>query len=386
MLGGLGGTALGSLVGMGASGGNFGTGLGAALSQWLGSGDYMVSANSITQRASAGTIPAMHQQGQSIVVRHKEFLTEVRGNTTFLVRNAYNLNPGLSSTFPWLHAIAAQYSQYKIRGMVFHYVPTSGSIATASPALGTVMIQTSYRATEDLPASKIEMLNEYWSSEAKPSEEFCHPIECDPKENPFNIQYIRSGGLPATENQLMYDLGRTSIAVSGQQANDQVLGDLWISYEIELKKPVVTNTNNSNIQSFTGTSSAGITNVNTIGTNFAERFNSFEGAFTFGANSITFPRGTSGAYQITLYYQGVTAGSGASLGITGGVVNQAIAASNVIASDYTVGTGNFMATFYVVIVNPDVSCTVIPAFATLTAPARLRVMITEHNPDASVNT
>lgn len=363
-----------------------GTGLGAALSRWLGSGDYVVSANSITQKASAGTIPAMHQQNQSIIVRHKEFLTEVRGSTTFTVRNEFDLNPGLSTTFPWLSGIASQYSQYKIRGLVYYYVPTSGSIAAASPALGTVMMQTSYRATEAAPTSKIEMLNEYWSSEAKPSEEFCHPIECDPKENPFNVQYIRRGELPASENQLMYDLGRTTIAVSGQQANDQVLGDLWVTYEIELKKPVLASTSGEGVRTFTGTASTGLTNVNTFGTNFDARSNTFVGAFSAGTNSITFPRGTIGTYVVIAYYQGVTHFGGANWSATNGTILPAVSNANSIGSDYTVGSGNAFTTVYVRISNPDAACTLVSSFGTLTAASRLRLVITEFNGDCRVDT
>jgi len=123
---------------------------------------------------------------------------------------------------------------------VFHYVPSSGSaIASTNNALGTVMLQTSYRSNDTVPASKVEMLNEYWSSEAVPSEPFCHPIECDPAENPFNIQYVRSTAVPTGDNKLLYDLGVTHVATSGQQAPNIVLGDLWVSYEVELKKPLI---------------------------------------------------------------------------------------------------------------------------------------------------
>lgn len=383
-LGGLGGTALGGMVGMGATGGNFGTGLGASLSRWLGSGDYTVSSNSITQKASAGTIPAMHQQGQSIIVRHREFLTEVRGSTTFLVRNEFNLNPGLSNTFPWLSGIANQYSQYKIKGMVFHYVPTSGNIAAASPALGTVMIQTSYRATEAAATSKVEMLNEYWSSEAKPSDEFCHPIECDPKENPFNIQYVRSGSLPATENQLMYDLGTTRIAVSGQQTSNLVLGDLWVTYEIELKKPVVTNLTNDDIQTMTFSANAGITSIATVGTNPAVVFNSFNGTFTFGANTIIFPLGTVGEYQLTYYFQNVTLASTPSIGATNCTPLATVNGAFQTGSDYTVGTGQCMATIYIRIADPSLVAQVQLSFAFLVGATNVRCMITEFNGSATI--
>ena len=143
-------------------------------------------------------------------------------------------------TFPWASSIARSFQQYRIKGMVYHYVPTSGSIATASPSLGSVMLQTVYRATDAAPSSKVELLNEYWSSEVVPSDTLAHPIECNPMENPYNVQYVRSHDPPAGESRLLYDLGTTYLAVSGQQASNQVLGDLWVTYEIELLKPIIT--------------------------------------------------------------------------------------------------------------------------------------------------
>lgn len=238
-LGGLGGSYAGGMLGNPSLGAAAGTGFGAMVSRWLGQGDYTVQSNSLLSSLRPdGTIPAMHKDGQSVVVRHKEFLGEILGSTDYTVQKRYSLNPGDSNTFPWLSAIAAQYTEYKVRGMVFHYIPTSGmAVSTLNPALGSVMIQTSYRATEDAPLSKVEMMNEYWATESRPSEPFCHPIECDPKENPFNVQYVRNASVASTENILMYDLGVTTVATTGCPANGNVLGDLWCTYEIELKKP-----------------------------------------------------------------------------------------------------------------------------------------------------
>jgi hypothetical protein len=382
-LGGLGGTALGSLVGMGTTGGNFGTGIGAALSKWLGSGDYTVSANSITKRASAGQIPSMHKEGQSIVVRHKEFLTEIRGAQNFTIRNEFDLNPGLTTTFPWLSGIAAQYSQYKIKGLVYHYVPTSGNaVSSTNAALGTVMLQTSYRATEDAPTSKIEMLNEYWSSEAKPSEEFCHPIECDPKENPFNIQYIRSGNLPVTENQLMYDLGKTTVAVSGQQADDIVLGDLWVTYEIELKKPVLTGLNNTSLQVYGGTSDTLVGSGNAFGDpgSWVEKFNTFPCTITPSSNTVTFGRGLVGTFVLLAYYDGCTAFSSAVFTATNATLLEVIGPVASVGSDYTAGSGMAIASVYFTVSDPDKSVVLTLSASTINNSPRCRVLITEVNP------
>ncbi len=114
------------------------------------------------------------------------------------------------------------------------------------------MLQTSYRATDSAPTSKIEMLNEYWSTEVVPCETTCHPLECNPAENPFNIQYVRSDSavLPVSDSPLLYDLATTHVATEGQSTDGAALGDLWVTYEIELKKPVLSSNVTASIAGF----------------------------------------------------------------------------------------------------------------------------------------
>jgi len=305
-LGGLGGSAIGSLFGMPGAGASAGSSLGATISKWLGSGNYAVKSNSIVSNVVRGSdaIPAMHNEGQSVIVRHKEFVTEIVGSTAFTVQATFGINPGNSVTFPWLSQIAANFQEYKIRGLVFHYVPSSGNAVSATnAALGTVMIQTSYRANDAAPASKVEMLNEFWSSEAVPSEPFCHPLECDPKENPFNVQYVRTGNVPTNDNTLLYDLGQTFVATSGQQANGNTLGDLWVTYEIELKKPLIASNVTPDIpvsvQSVTGGTPSGTTLFPT-GSVFTTQYGSLAMVLNANSNKISFGAGLVGTYIVVL--------------------------------------------------------------------------------------
>lgn len=234
-----GGGALGSYIGAPVLGGSVGSQLGALTSKWLGFGEYMVSKNSIITRAST-SIPGMHGDGQSITVRHKEYIGQLVSSQDFKVQYELPLNPGMLTTFPWLAGVADRFQEYEFKGVVFHYIPTSGNaISGTSPSLGSVMMQTSYRATDTPPVDKVEMMNEFWSSEAVPSESFIHPIECDPRENPFKVHYIRNMDPPVTESLMLYDVGRTYVATKGQLADNNVLGDLWVTYEIELKKPLI---------------------------------------------------------------------------------------------------------------------------------------------------
>lgn len=304
-LGGLGGRLAGGLIGMGDVGATAGTGLGAAISRWLGSGDYTVRENSIVQRASTG-IPMMHRTDQTVTLRHKEYLGEVRSSINFSVQNAFSINPGLRETFPWASGIASQFTQYRIKGMVFHYVPTSGNaVSSTNPALGSVMLQTSYRADDVAPTSKVETLNEYWACEARPDVEFCHPIECSPQENPFGVHYVRTGAAPSTSSILMYDIGQTWLCVSGMQTNGSVVGDLWVTYEIELKKPVIAD--------YTGTSLRGAVYRSATGStqDLVLVNNTFPEALVLstpntGVFTVTLPKGSVGSYLINACAFGAT--------------------------------------------------------------------------------
>lgn len=309
MLGGLGGRAIGSLIGFGDAGASGGSDIGAAISRWLGSGDYTVRANSLVSMAKNGTIPSMHRNSQSVVVRHKEFLGDVVAGsgtpTTFNVSGAYPLNPGMSKTFPWLSQVAAQYQEYTFRGVVFHFVSTSGqSVASTNTALGTVMMTTNYKATDAPPANKIELLNEFFSCDSKPSESFCHPIECDPKENPYKVQYVRTGAISGSEDLKTYDLGEFFIASQGVPSSAVNMGELWISYEVELRKPKVSTFANLDLP--TAVYRAGF-NINTTTPFGTDRTMTYDNIGLTIANdgTITVPAGR-GPFVAIMIFTGVT--------------------------------------------------------------------------------
>lgn len=301
------GGAAGGYLGNPAAGGAVGHTLGAALSRWLGAGDYTIGSNTVVKQSmkAASAVPAMHSDQQSVIIRHKEYLGEVLSSTSYTVQQSYPLNPGNATTFPWLSNIAASFQEYRIRGMVFHYIPSSGSaVSSTNAALGTVMIQTSYRSNDATPSSKVELLNEFWSNEVVPSDTMAHPIECDPKENPFNVQYIRTGSVPAGDSVLMYDLGLTHLAVSGCQSTGNRLGDLWVTYDIELKKPLLYSNVTSRVDSSTGYVTTGLSTTTLFGTTTTTLGGSTPVSVL--NNSITFPKGMVGRFVALVEWTGNT--------------------------------------------------------------------------------
>jgi len=378
----LGGGALGGALG-GPVGGAYGHSLGDTISKWLGTGDYKVAANSITKRVANGSpaIPLMHGSGQSIVVRHKEYITDIISSgtaNTFQCSQAYALNPGLSSVFPWLSTIAQQFQEYTWKGIVFHYESTSGnSIASTNTSLGTVMMGTQYKTTAPAFTNKQVMLNEYFTSDAKPSESFCHPIECDPKENPYNVQYVRGAAVPVGEDPKTYDLGAFYYASTGMQGTNVNMGELWVTYEVELRKPVVTGE-----VAFYGDSSHfnGLTP-----TNLSPWGN---GAITYGYNAIgvsatsttlTFPLGALGNYQIDAIYSGPTVST-----IWTPILTNCTAFQKMFnGTQYTcstlasVGTGFSSCVIFITIIDPTKQATISMSCATLTGASSVDVLVSQ---------
>jgi hypothetical protein len=248
----------------------------------------------------------MHNTEQSVVIRHKEYLGPVKGSVDFKVQSSYPLNPGMSNTFPWLSKIARSFQEYEFTGVVFHYVPTSGTaISGSNPALGSVMLQTTYRTTDNDPQDKIEILNEFWSNEVVPTETMAHPVECDPRDNPFSVHYVRNTDITIGE-PLMYDLGKTFLATQGMPADGNVVGDLWVTYEVRLRKPVI----RSSVISGSGYSYE--TRSGASGTNvFGNTSIYWNGTFkpSYDGNKITIPVGHRGSQVILivrLFFTGTT--------------------------------------------------------------------------------
>jgi len=309
-IGGIGGSFAGNLLGNGALGRSAGTKLGAAVSRWIGSGDYSVRSNSLVQNfTGSGDIPMMHKTGQDAVIRHREYLGEIVGSVGFSAQS-FPLNPGLSTTFPWLAAVAQQYQEYTFKGVIFEFVSTCGSaIASTNNALGTVMMATNYRCTDPAFTSKMAINNEFFSSDSKPSESFCHPIECDPKENPFNVQYVRGGAAPTGEDLKTYDLGLVTVATEGMQAAVTV-GELWVSYEVELRKPCLAASMGKYIPAAHYYSTTGVDNTHPCGTAaLTTLHDTLGGAFGPASDPVTFtfPARTIGTFQVTVSWDAATA-------------------------------------------------------------------------------
>jgi len=222
-----------------------GRGLGAGLSAITGYGNYTVKKNSLGKvSSSCDMVPQFVKNEHSIRVVHREYISDIvvpANPTQFQVTYAQKINPGNSLMFPWLARMAKQYSQYKIHGMVFTFKTMTSEYAANGP-LGTVMMATNYDAVERIYANKVELENSEFAVSCKPSESLIHAIECDPKYSTLEMLYIRDSSYATseTEDRRFYDFGTFQFATSGLPGLiGSTMGEFWVSYDIELCKPIV---------------------------------------------------------------------------------------------------------------------------------------------------
>lgn len=214
--------------------------LGDKIGTLLGLGKYELRKNSFVLPEGLSP-PSMHTRSGDTIIAHREYITDILTSSTPGAFNlqSFKINPGVSSTFPWLSEIASSYEEYEMLGCVFEFKSTSSdALNSTNTALGYVLQGTNYNAAAPNFGNKLAMLNTQYSTDCKPSQSCLHPIECDPHYNPMMSQYVRSGAVPVGEDPKTYDLGNYQIATGGMQAASVVIGELWVSYQIALRKPV----------------------------------------------------------------------------------------------------------------------------------------------------
>lgn len=179
--------------------------------------------------------------GGSIIISHKEFIGDIiTGDTNTFSVKSFRLNPGEEGTFPWLAQIACNFQQYRFRGLCFHFKTMSAdALNSTNTALGTVMMATQYDTTQEPPTTKQQMENIEFAQSCKPSLSMTHFVECAKSQSTLTELYVNENRLKQVGDPRFYDFGRFHIATGGMQDDEINIGELWVSYEIQLYKPML---------------------------------------------------------------------------------------------------------------------------------------------------
>lgn len=263
-----GGGILGGMTGI-PSGRNFGSQLGQRISRLIGSGDYemnSVTTNSLIHPRGADPSASFGKDGVSIRMKYREFLGDVSTGTVAgaFTNYTYPINPGLRSTFPYLSQLANNFDLYCVKGIVFEYI-SSASPYLATSALGTVIASTEPNSEAPAYTSKFQMENSACSISTRIDKNLMYGIECALGSNPQNCYYVRSGAstLPLTTT----DIGNFQIAVAPGTGvpTSTVVGELWVTYDIELSRPSINLSRVGSLQYY-GTTAVTATPVGTVST------------------------------------------------------------------------------------------------------------------------
>lgn len=255
---------------------------------------------------------------KNVIIRHREYLGDVVTGSVagVFTLNSYTINPGLPECFPWLSQVATSFQQYKLRGMLFEFKSTSAdALNSTNTALGTVIMATQYDSTEPDFTTKAAMENHEYSSSARQSSSMLHPIECARSENVLSELYVRNGSETGTSDPRFMDFGKFQIATVGQQGSSVNIGELWVSYEIELLKPCLQNPGGASSLLQTGhlRCLSGATATNPFGTNPSILGNL--GLSVGGANKnvVTLPDSLSPGQQFFMFFGVVCTGGAAAI-------------------------------------------------------------------------
>lgn len=214
----------------------------AVLGSITGLGDYSVRQNTLVNNPPS----VRNNSARTVTLSHREYIGDVvTGDAESFDMKSYPINPGNPTTFPWLSSIAKNYQQYRLDGVLFQFKSMSAdALNSTNTALGQVIMATNYNVNQPLFDSKYEMENTEFSTSVKPSCSAMHPIECARAESTLNELYVAPGGVvPPGEQRQFYDFGNFQIATNGFQAPNVNIGELWVTYEVTLIKPILTDVN-----------------------------------------------------------------------------------------------------------------------------------------------
>lgn len=234
-----------------------------AVSKYLGFGAYttnqLVHGSGMQQLGS--TALAMHSSNNErgdLVISNTEFIKNIyapsgSGPTPF-TSESLSLNAGAAKVFPWLSRLAGLYEEYVFRQLVFEYRPLSTDTSTTNNTLGTLIMMPNYNVNTPKPKTSFQMYNATDSAVTTPNNGLVVGVECDPstlRSNVFFTEHINTSGEAAINDQASF-----IIATEGCPNAGALLGQLWVSYTVELRKKSVENINSIPFDSIRTTANA----------------------------------------------------------------------------------------------------------------------------------
>lgn len=289
---------------------------GSMLSKITGYGEYEIGEASHAAFGSqssrhGGVVPQFDNHHDKTIIRHREYVGPVVSPGTGFNNTSYDINPGNSTLFPWLSTIARSYQQYRILGAAFVFKSLTSEYAS-SGGLGQIIMATNYNVNDDEFSSTVQMENSEYAVAVKPSVSAVHPLECasDVRRNdPFYVYDPNSNSSGSVTDKRFRDMGKFQIATEGLSTTSGVtIGQLWVTYEVELIKPILPFESTAKIATSAYWSTSNYAAIAPWTENIAANFVSVAGVIGAGGFAVSL----SGAIgdEIVLMWKGLGTGIG----------------------------------------------------------------------------
>jgi len=174
------------------------------------------------QSSGKATIYRTNTDSSRIV--HRELVGSVTGTVLYTVGNTFNINPGLSSTFPWLSTQAQGWEKYRFNSLKLCYYTRTGSNTP-----GSTILTPDYDAADAAPGNEQIASAYHGTQEDVAWKDNC--LTFDPKRL-AGERFIRSGGLSPNLDIKTYDVCNAFVATLDGTAVSW--GKLWLEYDITL--------------------------------------------------------------------------------------------------------------------------------------------------------
>jgi len=242
-----GGRALGSHLGDVVGNREWGAGLGSLAGERfarliLGKGDYEINAAPVTNSLiNPSPTRGAPQFGADVIrLRHREYFSDVLSSTTF-AQTQYIVNPGNYSMFPFASQLARNYEKYRLKGAVITFNPEVSNYVGSS-LLGKIVMACNENPFLQTYRNILQMENSDDAIAFKPDISALYGVEC--KRLTQGEYYLRRDDVTVpTASVGEFDFGTFSVGVlTPGFTSGQVIGELWITYDIEFCMPRLSST------------------------------------------------------------------------------------------------------------------------------------------------
>ena len=220
---------------------------------YTGAGEYEGpdSNDLLSSKSTMDVVPLFNAAApdDAVYYSRREYVSEIYGpplipattNAEPFVLQAFNINPGLEKTFPWLSQIAANFEEYELEQLCFTFKSTTTESGNQTNGqVGTIIMATNYNAAAANFTEKFTMMQYAHAVSGRLTESLQAFVECDPEKlSGSRGEYVRTNPVISNQDLKTYDHGKFQIAIANCTSNlsNQSLGELWVSYTIKLRKP-----------------------------------------------------------------------------------------------------------------------------------------------------